>query len=255
LLPASNNGKLFAFLAVFAAIGSVSSFARADMTELEVYRSELADKGETNFDFASNIAKTSAQSDSNGRSVFQAVGEYSYGLTDFLEAGLKVPVSYANSVWYGNGLLTELKYVAPHENEGLYWGAEFEAGFLSPLGEKRQWTLEAVPIFGYRKNEWEIVVNPGLSIASAGDQRGVATFEPDGKISYQVSKKSAIGIEYFSEAGALRSVLPGGKRNEIALLAFDTKIRKSTINVGIGHGTNDASPGFVAKLVVDLEFD
>jgi hypothetical protein len=255
LLTALHGAKWFAILVAFAAFGLAAAPARADSMELEVYRSDLTDKGETNVDFAANLARSPLQGDGNGRSVFQAVGEFSYGLSDNLQLGLKLPLAYTNAAWYGTGLLTELKYVAPHEGGGLYWGVEFEAGYLAPLGEARQWALEATPIVGYRANGWELVANPGLSIASAGDQRGVVAFEPSGKVAYQVAKQCALGVEYFSEAGALRSMLAGGKRNEIAFLTVDTKIGKSTVNLGIGHGTNDASPGFVAKLVVDLEFD
>jgi hypothetical protein len=251
----TNKNKSQLFLLLLSGFVTVSPLARADTLELEVYRTDIADQGETNFDFAGNLARTSNQSDLNGTSVFQAVGEFSYGLTDQLEAGLKLPVSYVDGAWYGNGLLTEIKYVAPHAKEGFYWGTEIEVGFESPLDEKRQWTLEAVPILGYRANKWDIVINPGLSIASAGDQRGVVEFEPSGKLAYQFAQKSAIGVEYFSEAGPLTAILPGGQRSEIAFLALDTKVGKSAINIGFGHGVNDASPRFVAKLIVDLEFD
>jgi hypothetical protein len=253
-LPHLHKNKWLLVL-LLAGIATTCPPAWADSDELEVYRTEIADEGETNFDFASNVAKTADQSEAKGRSIFQVVGEYSYGLTDQWEVGIKLPLSYVDGIWYGNGLLGEFKYVAPHAKEGLYWGAEVEVGYASPLEEKRQWTLEAVPILGYRTNKWDITINPGLSIASAGDQRGIVNFEPSGKIAYQVIQKTAIGVEYFSEAGPLRSILPGGERNDVAFLALDTKIGKSTINIGLGHGVNDISPKFVAKLIVDLEFD
>ncbi|HXA48220.1 MAG TPA: hypothetical protein VNW52_11370, partial [Burkholderiaceae bacterium] len=102
---------------------------------------------------------------------------------------------------------------------------------------------------------WELTLDPGMSITSGGDGHGVAAFEPSAKASYLIARETAIGIEYFSEAGPLRAMLPGRERNELAFLAVDTKIGKSIINLGLGHGVNSYSPGFALKVVMDLEFD
>ena len=143
----------------------VSSRARADTTELEVYRSEISDEGEVNFDFAGNVMRAPLHGDTSGQAIVQAIGEFSYGLSDGCEIGLKIPVSYSNGAWYGKSLLGEFKYVAPHEKSGWYWGAEIEAGYFSAFDERQQWSAEITPIIGYRSNKWEIVMNPGLSVA------------------------------------------------------------------------------------------
>lgn len=240
---------------MFALVASIGSPAHADTTELGVYRTEIADKGELNFDFASNALREPRHSDNSGQAVFQALGELSYGLIDGCEIGLKMPVAYSDGAWHGKSLSGEFKYVAPHEESGWYWGAEVEAGYFSTFDESPQWSAEIVPIVGYRFNRWEVTLNPGVSIASGGDQRGAVAFEPSGKVAYQVAQKTAIGVEYFSEAGRLNTMLPGRERNELAFLALDTKIGKSAINLGFGHGVNRYSPGFAVKAIVDLEFD
>jgi hypothetical protein len=50
-------------------------------------------------------------------------------------------------------------------------------------------------------------------------------------------------------------MFPAGQRKDVALLALDTKFGKSTINFGVGGGTNNASPRLLVKMVVALEFD
>lgn len=227
----------------------------ADNMELEVYRGEIADEGESNVDFAANVMKSPQHGDWHGASLFQAVGEYSYGLDDSWEIGVKLPLYALNGSWNTEGVLSEIKYVAPHDMGGLYWGAEIEAGYERMAGENEQWTIEAVPIFGWRNTQWDVAFNPGVDIASGGDARGKLLFEPAAKVAYRVTGKSALGLEYFSEAGPVSHVLPGSQRNELAFVTLDTKVGKSAINVGVGHGANAASPGVALKTVIDIEFD
>jgi hypothetical protein len=222
---------------------------------LEVYRGEIADDGEINLDVAVNLMQSPKLGDGHGASVFQSVAEISYGLENDWEIGLKLPVYTLGGDWHTEGLLTEIKYVAPHAKTGWYAGVETEAGYETMPGENEQWSIEAAPIIGWRDARWDFALNPGVTIASGGDQRGKVLFEPAAKIAYQVAAKSAFGVEYFSEAGPVNKILPAGRRNELAFLALDTKLGKSTINVGVGHGVNSYSPGMALKTVIDLEFD
>lgn len=243
--------KIICFLLFMLLAGS----ARADNMELEVYRGEIADEGEINLDFAANLMQSPKHDDGHGVTVFQGITELSYGLDDNWEIGLKLPVYALGGAWHMEGLLTEIKYVAPHEKSGWYAGAEIEAGYETMPGENEQWTIEAVPIVGWRNALWDFSFNPGVTIASGGDLRGKLLFEPAAKLALQVAGKSAVGVEYFSEAGPVSRMPPAGRRNELAFLTLDTRAGKSTVNVGIGHGLNSASPGLALKTLIDLEFD
>ena len=229
--------------------------AHADQSEFEVYSAGMPEKSESGFDLAMNAAQSPSQSESVQHSLIQAIGEYSYGLDDQFAIGVRLPIYHLENVWRGYGLLGEIKYIAPHSDQGFYWGSEIEAGYISPFQEKRGWILEVMPILGYRIGRWEFVTNPGLAITSAGEERGVVTFEPNSKISYQVTREYAVGIEYFIDAGSLSSFAPRDQRREVAYLTLDTMIAKNKINVGLGHGTTESSPRWIAKLIVDLEFD
>jgi hypothetical protein len=254
-LALQRTSRYLRFLILSALVASIGSRAHADTSELEVYRSEIADEGELNFDFAGNIARASHHSDASGQAIAQAIGELSFGLDDGYEVGVKIPISYSNGTWVGKSLLGEVKYIAPHEKLGWYWGAEVELGYFTAFDERQQWSAEIAPIIGFRRGKWEFVLNPGLTVASGRDQRGVVIFEPSGKVTYEIVQKTAFGFEYFSESGPLHALLPGGERSELAFITLDTKIGRSTINFGIGHGMNSYSPGFAVKTVLDLEFD
>ncbi|HEX7645024.1 MAG TPA: hypothetical protein VF472_22710 [Burkholderiaceae bacterium] len=248
-MPSSFKKYGFAFFLLLA--GPVY----ADNTELEVYRGEIADEGEANVDIAANLMQSPRHDDGHGASVFQGVAELSYGLDGDWEIGLKLPVYAFGGAWHAEGMLTEIKYVASHDKSGWYAGAEIEAGYETVAGENEHWTIEAVPIIGWRDGRWDFTINPGVTLASGGDLRGKVLFEPAAKISYQVAPKSALGVEYFSEAGPVSKMLPASRRNELAFLALDAKAGKSTINLGVGHGVNAASPGWALKTTLDLEFD
>lgn len=249
--------KATSFALLLCTLGMHAPLALADGTELEIYRDDIADKGESNFDFAVNAVRWPRKDDDDARggTVFQAVGEYSYGVSDIWQVGVKLPVSYLDGSWRADGLLSEIKFVMPHEKTGWYWGAEFEIGYESTPTEKQQWAIEATPLVGTHLGNWEFILNPGLSISSGGDQRGTVLFEPGAKVAYQIVQYGALGVEYFSEAGPIRSTLPGRERNELAFLTFDARIDKNIINFGIGHGLNGNSPGWAVKAVADLEFD
>jgi hypothetical protein len=236
-------------------IACAVSSAFAQSNEMQVYGAELADQGEANVEINTNLSKTSGKSELKGRTLFRSLIEVAYGLSGNWEAGIKLPASHIDGNWYGNGLIGEAKYVAPHAGAGGYWGVEVELGSTTPFHEKRQWALELTPIIGYRSGNWHVIGNPGLSIASDGDDRSVLQFEPSARVGYQVTPTDAIGLEYFVEAGPLRSPLPRNQRNDVAMLAWDTKAGKSLINLGVGRGTTAVSPRWLAKLNVDIEFD
>ena len=208
------------------------------------------------FDLSSHIAKTSDKSDLKGRTISQPLGEYSYGLSTRWNVGIKVPTIYVDSKWYGNGVVGEVKYLAPHGDgeDGFYWGFELEAGYLSPFKESRSWVMEAVPILGYRVGRWHFIANPGLSLSSAGDDKGLS-FEPNFKRAYQFDKRNALGLEYYIDAGMLKETLPGNRRNEVACLAWDTKVGKNDVNFGIGRGTSSVSDRWMVKLNVEFEIN
>ena len=56
------------------------------------------------------------------------------------------------------------------------------------------------------------------------------------------------------DAGPLRSRLPSYLQSRVLYLAWDGKIGKSDINVGVGRGFTDASDRWVLKAVYEFAF-
>ncbi len=180
--------------------------------------------------------------------------EYSYGLWRDWEFSFQLPVAVSQDGVRTNGYRGELQYVAPHDGDrGWYWGINVEVANLARDGERRVWNAELVPIVGFRVDRWHFVGNPSVSRFLSGSGRKV-NFEPAAKAAYRVAGKNYLGLEYYLEAGPVQRWLPGNQRSEILYFAWDGRIRKSDINVGIGRGLTAVSDRWVLKSMFEFSF-
>ena len=153
--------------------------------------------------------------------------EYSYGIARHWEASLQLPLSLQGGNVGGRSFRAELQYIAPHEEDaGPYWGFNVEAG-------RRD--AELIPILGYRRERWHFAVNPGF------DEH--LRFTPAAKAAYRTSGKNYFGAEYYSQEGS-----------RLLFLAWDGKIGKSDINLGVGRGFTASSDRLVIKAIYEIAF-
>ena len=228
--------------------------AVAAPNEIKVFTDELAGYGEHTLETHVNKASKAGPNPANRLTPIQAMPEYSYGIWKNWEFSLQLPAAFNDTASRVEGYRAELQYVVPHDDEeGFYWGINFELARTARLGEVSFWNIEFVPILGYRKDRWHFVCNPGIEKAVAGTSRG-ANFQSAGKIAYRGFDKNYFGIEYYVDAGPLRSRLPSYLQSRVLYLAWDGKIGKSDINVGVGRGFTDASDRWVLKAVYEFAF-
>jgi hypothetical protein len=205
---------------------------------------------------ASHARSRSSTADDAGP-VHQALLELSAGLAPQWELSLQVPATRLadDAGWRGTGANLELTYIAPHDDDdGGYWGWRAEFGRARPPGERAAWAWEWRPILGYRWDDWHGVLNLGLSaIASAGERR--VKFEPAGKLTYQLSKPLALGVEYFVEGGPLSRLSARRDRSEIGLLVVDGQWGACNLTVGVGKGFAGATEGRVMKLLLSYAWE
>jgi hypothetical protein len=199
-----------------------------------VYGDDMAHRGELATELAARWSQTSRASDFGGRTLWQAVGELAYGVSDNFNVGIKVPVTRS---WHGHGAYVELKYLAPRGADGFYWGGELEAGSIKPVGEERAFVLEAIPILGVRIGRWHFVANPGVEY----------------KLSYSLNDRHALGLEYHVEAGKFGDFAPRSKRSEMAYLTWDTRIHGHQLNVALGRGATHASDRWAMRIGIELD--
>ena len=172
--------------------------------------------------------------------------EYSYGVAPDWELSLQLPFAFDSQRAVREGYRVELQYIAPHDDDrGLYWGFNVELAREARLEEERFWNLEAIAIVGCRIERWHLVVNPGIE-RPLGAGRRASSATPAAKISYASFPGSAFGVEYYVQTGA--------ERSRTVYLAWDGKIGKSDLNLGLGRGLAAASDRWVLKAIYEIAF-
>ncbi len=248
-----NNIRYISLLAFL--LPACQTFA-APPNDFRVLTDELSEPGEFGVEQQFSMGRPSRNLGPNQPQVFQGLTEFSYGLAKQWELSLQLPVFRQDRPWRSTGANLELEHIAPHQDEGFYWGGRVEIGYERPVDgdDPASWQLEFRPVLGYRAGNWHAVLNPGVVVPVSGPDRK-ADFQPYAKLGYQVNKQNMIGFEYYLDAGPLSHPLPASRRQELALFVLDTKIGKADINLGVGRGLNGASDGRVAKLLVSFELD
>ena len=233
-------------------LGAIALPALAGPDVDVVYGDDIAHRGEFATELAARWSQTSRASEFAGRTLWQAVGELAYGVSDNFNVGVKVPVTHVDGNWHGHGAYVELKYLAPRGADGFYWGGELEAGSIKPVGEERAFVLEAVPILGVRAGRFHFIANPGVEYSSEGDDKGWG-FSPKARLSWRLDDQHAVGVEYHVDAGKLGDFAPRSKRSEMAYLTWDGKVHGQQLSVALGHGTTHASDRWALRIGIELD--
>jgi len=228
--------------------------AVAAPNEIKVFTDELAAYGEHTLETHANKAWRPGPNAEHRAAPFQIMPEYSYGIWRNWEFSFQLPVATEQDRLRTDGYRGELQYVAPHdEDRGWYWGINVEVANVTGNGERRVWNVELVPIVGLRIDRWHLVGNPSVSRLLSGSARKI-NFEPAAKVAYRLSGKNYFGLEYYLEAGPIQRWLPNNQRSQVLYLAWDGKLGRSDINVGLGRGFTDASDRWVLKTVFEFSF-
>lgn len=233
-------------------LGAIVLPAMADSGIDVVYGDEIARRGEVAVELAARWSQTARGGEFAGRNRWQAVGELAYGLSDSFSLGIKLPASRVDGSWHAHGAYAEMKYLAPHREEGFYWGAEVEAGSIKEIGEERAFVLEAFPILGWRAGRFHLTGNPGVEYTSEGEDRGWG-FAPKAKIAYRLTGAHAIGLEYHVDAGKFGDFPSRNKRNEMAYLTWDGKLAGQQFSVALGRGATHASDRWAIRIGIELD--
>ena len=208
---------------------------QAAPNEIKVFTDELARYRESTLETHVNKADSGP---------LRVMPEYSYGVWRNWEFSLQLPFALTTGSVTNEGYRAELQYIAPHDDEsGIYWGINIEIARASRVHEPEFWNLEVIPIIGWRSGRWHLVANPGFERPVSGADR-TATATPAEKIAYRAWGKNDFGLEYYRDNADSHTLY----------LAWDGKLGKSDINVGIGKGTGSASDRWVVKAIYEFAF-
>jgi len=218
-----------------AAALACGSAAIAAPNEIKVFTDELAAYGRQTLETHANKARAGP---------LRLMPEWSYGVAPNWEFSLQLPFAFNSDRAANEGYRAELQYIAPHGDErGLYWGINVELAREARVDEPRFWNAEVIAIVGWRIERWHLVANPGFERALSGSGRTMRG-TPAAKAAYRAFGSNAFGVELYRDA----------ERNRTVYLAWDGKLGKSDINVGIGRGAGTAPDRWVLKTICEIAF-
>ena len=248
-------------LALSLMAASAAAFAQTD--EIQVYDAEIAPKGVFNLmvhtnsipigrkfpDFAGGIIPNHSV---NGAS------EWAYGVTDWFEQGLYLPVyslySHARGTTLNAFKIREL-FVRPHAAQHrFFYGVNFEFSVNARYWQPNRITSEIRPIIGTHLNRVDLIVNPILDTDYTGGF-GNLDFAPASIIAYNWNDRWAVALEEYADLGSLRQLpSPNGQFHEVWAVV-DHKGKILSIEGGVGVGVTAGADTLTFKLMVSRDLN
>jgi hypothetical protein len=218
--------------------------AHAQTDEIQVYNAEIAAPGVFNLTLHDNYTP-------NGRTVpefpgaivpnhtLNGVPEWAYGVTNWFEAGLYLPL-YSLS---GNGSLT-------------YNGFKLRTLFVVPDAASRTFFYGVNFEFSWNTAHWDQrrnTVNPILDNSYQGFSR--LDFAPATRVAYNLSKTWAVGAEEYDDFGPLRAFNSASRQQHQLFGVFDFKGKRWSIEGGAGVGLTSSTDRVVLKLILSRDLN
>lgn len=244
---------LFTFL---AATGG----AAAQTDEIQVYNGEINAPGQLSLTLHNNYTPIGRKdADIPGGIVPQGalngVPEWGYGVTDWLELGLYLPLYSVTRTgrFLVNGGKIRMLFAEPHAGEhSFFYAVNFEFSYNAHHWETTHFSMEMRPIVGVRFGPVDFIVNPIIDNGFTGI--GSLDFAPSARLDYNFSQAWAVALEHYADYGEFRK-LSGLKDQQQSLFAvIDYSGEPLDLEAGIGHGFTQASDALVLKLMLTKNF-
>ena len=245
----------FLFAVVLLAASTVS--ARA-VDEIQVYNAEIAKVGQWTFQLHSNYAFIGRKEpDFPGGLVpnhaLQGTGEWAWGITDWWEMGFYTPYAVDQELTpYSNAAKIRQLFVIPNAAEReFFYGVNFEFSYAMPQFSETRWNMEIRPIVGWRKGDYEFIINPIVDLGFG--QNGGAEFVPAARFARNLGENLAVGVEYYTDLGPLQRWLPFNEQQHNVYAVVDFKIGRFDVNAGVGYGLTPGSDRLMAKMIIGTD--
>ena len=248
-------------IAVVLVVVPKAAFAQTD--EIQVYDAEIEEQGKFNLMVHSNftpIGRTTPDFPCGiipNHSV-NGAAEWAYGVADWFEQGLYLPVYTIYSDGRGGSIdgfkLREL-FVRPHAHDHMFfYGVNFEFSVNYKYWESRHITSEVRPIVGVHLHPVDIIFNP---IIDTNYTRGFGNLEfvPATRIAYNMNDRWAVAVEEYADCGPLRHFLPGNDQSHEVWAVMDRSSKILSIETGVGVGVTAGADKLTLKLMLSRDLN
>lgn len=236
-----------------------TSSARA-VDEIQVYNAEIAKVGQWTAQLHLNYAFIGRREpDFPGGLVpnhaLNGTPEFAYGITEWWEFGFYAPFAIdQNGTPYSNAGKIRTLFVSPNaEKREVFYGVNFEFSYTMPQFSDTKWSMEIRTILGFRKGDYEFIINPIVDIGFGRD--GQAIFAPAARFARKLNETLSVGIEYYTELGPMQYFLPFNEQQHNIYGVVDFKVGRFDVNAGVGYGLTPGSDRLMAKVIIGTDLN
>ena len=254
-----NTALLLACIALFPRTGV------AQTDEIQVYDANIAEKGKFNLTWHNNFTPDGLTEPAFPHAVLadkslNGVPEWAYGVADWFEAGLYLPLytlgrqdPKQGASGMLDGFKARLLFVAPHaEDRRFFYGANFEFSDNAKHWSPRQFTSEVRPIVGWHLNRVDLIVNPILDTAYDGLKN--LDFAPATRVAYNWTKAWGTALEEYDDFGPLHALGNSAQSHQLYGVV-DHTAKSLNIQAGVGIGLTKASNRLTLKLILSRDLN
>jgi hypothetical protein len=244
-----------------AALVLWNSPAVAQTDEIQVYEATIAPQGVFNLTLHNNYTFDGAKMPAFPGGLvpnhtLNGVPEWAYGVTDWFEAGLYLPLYSvaSNSGAQLDGFKLRALFVTPDAaDKSFFYGINFEFSYNAKHWDESRYTSEIRPIIGLRFGPVDLIVNPILDNSWRGFS--ALDFAPATRLAYNFSNAWAIAAEEYDDFGPLKGFYPGDQQSHQLFAVVDYSGAPMDVEAGIGFGLTPASDNLVLKLILSRDLN
>jgi hypothetical protein len=231
--------------------------------EVQVYGSELVPPKVTMFEIHSNFTASGTRGVVDGvlptNHAQHETLEITHGFNEWFECGFYLFSSIQpDDGWMFVGSHIRPRFAIP-ERYHLPVGISLsqEIGWQRPNFSPDTWTYELRPIVDKKVGKWYVAFNPTIDRAIHGPSTKMGfEFSPNAKGSFDLTKKVAVGMEYYGAYGPVTGFDPLRNQEQQFLPAVDIDFGKDwEFNFGVGVGVTQATDHLLIKAIVGYRFN
>ena len=246
-------------LGLCLALAPMAALAQTD--EIQVYDAHIADPGVFNLTLHNNYIASGARTPAFPGALvaehsLNGVPEWAYGVTNWFEAGLYLPL-YSDTPAHGgtlNGFKVRALFAVPDAaKREFFYGVNFEFSYNSKHWDSSRYTSEVRPIIGWHLGKVDLIFNPILD--NDWTSIGSLDFAPATRIAYNFTDKYALAVEEYDDLGPIRRFLPSSQQSHQLFLVGDYADEELEAEAGVGFGLNSASDNLTFKLILSRDLN
>ena len=237
------------------------TFAQTD--EIQVYDAEIVDRGQANIMIHSNFIPIGQKTPGFPGGIIpnhsvNGAAEWAFGITDWFEQGLYLPVFTIDSKGRGgsiNGFKLRELFVRPHAPDHLFfYGVNFEFSVNYSYWSSRRITSEVRPILGLHLHPVDLVFNPIVDTDYTGGF-GNLEFLPATRIAYTLNDQWAVAAEEYADLGPLHDFSSLHDQSHQFWAVLDRSSKVLSVEMGVGVGVTAGADRLTFKLMLSHDLN